>query len=49
MNDFKNPWEITDEMLKNPWEVGGGRSVLDREEKEVSQGITYLKTADIEN
>jgi hypothetical protein len=33
MNDFKNPWEITDEMLANPWEVGGGRSVLDREDK----------------
>jgi hypothetical protein len=32
MNDFKNPWEITDEMLANPWEVGGGRSVLDREQ-----------------
>ena len=32
MDDFKNPWEITDKMLKNPWEVGGGNSVLDREE-----------------
>jgi Effector protein len=32
MNDFKNPWEITDEMLANPWEMGGGRSVLDRDQ-----------------
>jgi hypothetical protein len=33
MNDFKNPWEITDEMLANPWEMGGGRSVLDDDKK----------------
>ncbi|MEY4905359.1 MAG: hypothetical protein RLZZ292_3174 [Bacteroidota bacterium] len=42
MNDFKNPWEITPEMLKNPWEVGGGRSVLDKEEVEQVQILIFF-------
>jgi hypothetical protein len=29
MNNFKNPWEFTDEQLSNPWELGKGRNIID--------------------
>ena len=43
MNDFKNQWEA--EEFVNPWEVGGGLSVLDREEQPIptNNGLIFSK------